>query len=122
MARRDFPVDRAKLGDFWSRRVTRRPRRSDAGGWRRSRWARRACCGWGCWGAGSAGPAPVGVGAAWSAGIMVGRVITEDRAGVRAPGVPGSRSSSWSWSIARVTRHESFRAVSSPLKVLARAP
>jgi len=42
-------------------------------------------------------------GGAWSAVIMAGRVIPEDRAGGHAPGMPGSRSSSWSWNIARVT-------------------
>jgi hypothetical protein len=50
----------------------------------------------GCRGAGcrGAGAAPVGVGVAWSAVIMVGRVISEDRAGGHAPGVPGSWFSS----------------------------
>jgi hypothetical protein len=38
------------------------------------------------------GAALVRVGAARSAGIMVGRVIAEDRAGGHPPGVPGSWS------------------------------
>ena len=45
-------------------------------------------------GAGRAGTALVRVGAALSAGIMVGRVIAEDRAGERPPGLPGSRTTS----------------------------
>jgi len=75
----------AELGGFWSGRVTRQPG-----------------CRAGCRAAGGAGAAPVGVGAARSAVIMAGRVITEDRAAGHAPEVPGSRNSSWSWNIARV--------------------
>jgi len=41
--------------------------------------------------------------AAWSAVIKVWPVITEDRAGGHAPGVPWSRTSSWSRNLARMT-------------------
>jgi len=49
------------------------------------------------------GIAARGVGAAWSAVIMAGRVLTEDRAGDHAPEVPWSRTSPWSWNLRRVT-------------------
>jgi len=52
---------------------------------------------------GRAGTAPVRVGAARNAVIMLRRVITEGHAGEHPPAAPGSRTSAWSRTITRVT-------------------
>jgi len=72
----------------------------------------------GCW---RDGTAPLSLAAAQSAVIMARQVIPEDHAGEHPPAVPGSRTSSWSRNLARVTtRPPPGRTGTTPVRAAAR--